>query len=194
MPHPALGAIVIAAMLHLSKPGYLRNLFGRSRWEIALAAVVISGELTLGVLQGIALGVALSLLMLIYRTSHRRRGAWPATRRGGLSRRRGAPRGDHLPGLLIWRAGGDIFFASGHLHEGLKAALTSSHPPANHVLVDSNSVNFIDTSACDAVPTTIKGCKIKESPSRSPGWATDTRADADRGSRQPRARPTSTTV
>jgi len=26
MPHPALGAIVIAAMLHLSKPGYLRDL------------------------------------------------------------------------------------------------------------------------------------------------------------------------
>src|SRR5260221_5509644 len=27
MPHPALAAIVIAAMLHLSKPGYLRDLF-----------------------------------------------------------------------------------------------------------------------------------------------------------------------
>jgi SulP family sulfate permease len=38
MPHPALAAIVIAAMLHLSKPGYLRDLFTRSRWEFALAA------------------------------------------------------------------------------------------------------------------------------------------------------------
>ena len=33
MPYPALAAIVIAAMLHLSKPGYLRDLFARSRWE-----------------------------------------------------------------------------------------------------------------------------------------------------------------
>ena len=32
--------------------------------------IVVAGELTLGVLHGIALGVALSLLMLIYRTSH----------------------------------------------------------------------------------------------------------------------------
>src|SRR6185437_15626 len=67
MPHPALAAIVIAAMLHLSKPEYLRDLFRRSRWEFGLAAIVVLGELTLSVLQGIALGVVLALLMLIYR-------------------------------------------------------------------------------------------------------------------------------
>src|SRR5262245_58610302 len=55
MPHPALAAIVIAAMLHLSKPAYLRGLLARSRWEFAIAGLVIAGELTLGVLQGIAL-------------------------------------------------------------------------------------------------------------------------------------------
>src|SRR5262249_60299764 len=69
-PHALRAASVIAAMLHLSKPEYLRDLFGRSRWEFILAAIVLAGELTLGVPQGIALGVALSLLMLIYRTSH----------------------------------------------------------------------------------------------------------------------------
>jgi sulfate permease, SulP family len=35
MPHPALAAIVIAAMLHLSKPGYLRDLLTRSPWNSA---------------------------------------------------------------------------------------------------------------------------------------------------------------
>src|SRR5205814_1630321 len=47
MPHPALAAIVIAAMLHLSRPEYLRDLVVRSRWEFALAAIVIAGELAL---------------------------------------------------------------------------------------------------------------------------------------------------
>src|SRR6185437_12388121 len=70
MPHPTLGAIVIAAMLHLSKPAYLRDLFMRTRWEFGLALVVIAGELTLGVLQGIAIGVVLALLMVIYRATH----------------------------------------------------------------------------------------------------------------------------
>src|SRR6516165_7337870 len=70
MPQPALAAIVIAAMLHLTKPEYLRHLFARNRLSFANAVIVIAAELTLGVLQGIALGVVLSLLTLIYRTSH----------------------------------------------------------------------------------------------------------------------------
>jgi anti-anti-sigma factor len=59
--------------------------------------------------------------------------------------------------LLIWRTGGELFFASiGHVDEGLKAALAASRPWARHVLVDAESVNFIDTSACDALLNSIK--------------------------------------
>jgi SulP family sulfate permease len=158
MPHPALAAIVIAAMLHLSRPGYLRDLFARSRWEFAVAASVIAGELTLGVLHGIALGVALSLLMLIYLTSHpqgAKLGQLPGTEAYRDIRRH--PEAITFPGLLIWRVGGDLFFASiDHLNEGLKTALAEIRPPAKHVLLDADSVNFIDTSACDAALNTIK--------------------------------------
>jgi MFS superfamily sulfate permease-like transporter len=158
MPHPALAAIVIAAMLHLSKPGYLRDLFARSLDEFAVAAIVIAGELALGVLQGIAIGVVLALLMLIYRTSHPR-GAVLGQLPGQEAYRNvnRHPEALTFPGLLIWRAGGDLFFASiGHLDEGLKAALAASRPPAKHVLLDADSVNFIDTSACDALLIVIK--------------------------------------
>jgi MFS superfamily sulfate permease-like transporter len=70
MLHPTLAAIVIAAMLHLSKPAYLRELLAQTRREFAIAMIVVAAELTQGVLQGIALGVMLSLLLVIYRTSH----------------------------------------------------------------------------------------------------------------------------
>jgi high affinity sulfate transporter 1 len=158
MPHPALAAIVIAAMLHLSKPEYLRDLFDRSRWEFALAAIVIAAELTLGVPHGIALGVALSLLMLIYLASHPQGavlGQLPGTEAYRDVRRH--PEAITFPGLLIWRVGGDLFFAStGHLDEGLKAALAAVRPPAKHVLLDADSVNFIDTTGCDALLNAIK--------------------------------------
>jgi MFS superfamily sulfate permease-like transporter len=158
MPHPALAAIVIAAMLHLSKPGYLRDLLARDRREFAVAAIVVAGELMLGVLHGIALGVALSLLLLIYLTSHPQGavlGQLPGTEAYRDVRRH--PEALTFPGLLIWRAGGELFFASiGHLDEGLKAALAANRPPAKHVLLDADSVNFIDTSACDAVLNFIK--------------------------------------
>ena len=158
MPHPALAAIVIAAMLHLSKPGYLRELLVRDRQEFAIAAIVIAGELTLGVLQGIALGVALALLLLIYRTSHPQAavlGQLPGTEAYRDLRRH--PDAITFPGLLIWRPGGELFFANvAHVDRQLKAALAAARPLATHVLVDADSVNFIDTTACDAMLHFIK--------------------------------------
>ena len=158
MPHPALAAIVVAAMLHLSKPRYLRELFARSRWEFAIAAIVVGGELTLGVLQGVALGVALSLLLLVYQTSHPE-GAVLGQLPGEEAYRdvRLHPEALIFPELLIWRPGGDMFFASiGHLAEQLKAALAASHPPVKQVLLDAESVNRIDISACDALLDLIR--------------------------------------
>src|SRR5262245_47694787 len=163
MPHPALGAIVIAAMLHLAKPGYLRDLFVRSRPEFTLAAIVFAGELTLGVLQGIGLGVVLSLIMLIYRTTHPLGavlGQLPGTEAYRDVERH--PEAITFPGLLIWRPGGDLFFASiGHVGEGVKAALAASRPTARHVLLDAGSVNLIDTTALDALLNAIKELQSK---------------------------------
>jgi high affinity sulfate transporter 1 len=158
MPHPTLAAIVVAAMLHLSKPGYLRYVFGQGRWEFAIAVIVVAGELTLGVLQGIALGVVLSLLLLIYRTSHLH-GAVLGQVPGTEAYRNVERRPDALtfPGLLIWRPGGDLWFASiGRLGDELKAALAASHPPAKHVLMDAEAVNLIDVSASDALLNLIR--------------------------------------
>jgi sulfate permease, SulP family len=136
----------------------LLGLFARGRWEFALAAIVIAAELTLGVPHGIALGVALSLLMLIYRTSHPQ-GAMLGQLPGEEAYRdvRNHPEAITFPGLLIWRIGGDLFFASvDHLDEGLKARLAAVRPPAKHVLLDADSVNFVDTTGCDAALNTIK--------------------------------------
>jgi MFS superfamily sulfate permease-like transporter len=156
--YPTLGAIVIAAMLHLSKPAYLRDLLGRARWEFAIAVVVVAAELTLGVLQGIALGVVLSLLFLIYRTSHPHGavlGQMPGTEAYRNVERH--PEAITFPGLLIWRPGGDLFFASiGHLGERLRAALAASRPPTKRVLVDAESVNVLDVSACEGLLNIIK--------------------------------------
>jgi MFS superfamily sulfate permease-like transporter len=136
-PEPALAAIVIAAMLHLTKPKYLRDLFARSHWSFANALVVIAGELTLGVLQGIALGVVLSLLALIYRTSHPQGamlGQLPGTEAYRDLQRH--PEAITFPGLLIWRVGGDLFFASiRHIGEALEASLVA-RPDMKRVLLD----------------------------------------------------------
>jgi len=186
MPHPALAAIVIAAMLHLSKPGYLRDLLARSRWEFAIAAIVVAGELTLSVLHGIALGIVLSLLLLIYRTSHPK-GAVLGQLPGEEAYRdvRLHPEARTFPGLLIWRPGGDLFFASvGHLDSELEAALAEQRPPAKHVLLDAESVNVIDVTACDALLNTIEeAAKSRYHLRPRPSARRSTGANAARGHR-----------
>jgi len=160
MPQPALAAIVIAAMLHLTKPKYLGELFRRSRWSFANTVIVIVAELTLGVLQGIALGVVLALLTLIYRNSHPRGavlGQLPNTEAYRDVQRH--PEAVTFPGLLIWRIGGDLFFASiGHASEMLKESL-SARPDVKRLLLDFSQVNFIDITASDGLLSIIKELK-----------------------------------
>jgi MFS superfamily sulfate permease-like transporter len=67
------------------------------------------------------------------------------------------PEARTFPGLLIWRPGGDLFFASiSWLDAELKAAMTANRPPATHVLVDAEAVNLVDTTAGDALLNSIK--------------------------------------
>ena len=70
LPHATLGAIVIHAMLGLMDFGYLKRLRGISPQEFGLAMAAFAGELVFGVLQGIGLGVVLSIIALIYRASY----------------------------------------------------------------------------------------------------------------------------
>jgi MFS superfamily sulfate permease-like transporter len=157
MPQPALAAIVIAAMLHLTKPSYLMHLLARSRWSFANAVIVIAGELTLGVLQGIALGVVLALVTLVYLTSHPQGaelGQLPGTE--AYRNVEHHPEAVTFPGLLIWRVAGDLFFASiGRVSTALKEAL-AARPDVKCVLLDCAAVNFIDVSAGDELLSLVK--------------------------------------
>jgi MFS superfamily sulfate permease-like transporter len=157
MPQPALAAIVIAAMLHLTKPSYLAHLFVRNRWSFANCVIVILGELTLGVLQGIALGIVIALVTLIYLTSHPR-AAELGQLRGTEAYRdvKRHPEAVTFPGLLIWRIGGSLFFASiGNTRVALEAAV-AARPNVKRVLLDFSAVTFIDVSASDELSGLIK--------------------------------------
>ena len=109
-------------------------------------------------MQGIALGLALSLLVLIYLTSHPQGavlGQLPGTEAYRDVRRH--PEAVTFPGLLIWRVGGDLFFASvGQMRVSLNNSLAEIRPQVKRVLVDFSSVNFIDVSACDELLAFIK--------------------------------------
>jgi len=114
------------------------------------------------VLHGIALGVVLSLLTLIYRTSHPHGavlGQLPGTEAYRNVQRH--PEAITFPGLLILRTGGDLFFASiGHVSEALEASL-AARPNIKRVLLDFGPVNFTDVSASDELLRLIKALQSR---------------------------------
>jgi high affinity sulfate transporter 1 len=163
LPHPALAAIVIAAMLHLSKPSYLGRLARHAPWEFGVAVLVIAGELALGVLPGIALGILVSLLLLIYRASHPN-GAVLGKLPGEQAYRDITlhPEARTYPGLLIWNPAGDLFFASfGKFERDLRAALARSSPPVRRVLIDASAITFVDASAREGLLALIGALKAQ---------------------------------
>jgi high affinity sulfate transporter 1 len=153
MPDAVLGAIVVGAMIRMLDFGYFQRLGAISKIELSFALAAFLGVLTLGVLPGVGLGVVLSLVGLIYRASH------PSTAVLGKGagqdvyrniRRR--PEAKTIPGLLIFRLDGDLFFANAtYCVEQVKHAIREATKPVQEVLMDYETINFVDTTAADTI-------------------------------------------
>ena len=151
LPHAVLAAIVIEAMLGLLDFGYLKKLWKQSRWELSIAMVAYLAVMTIGVLPGMGLGVALSILLLIYRATS------PASvilarEAGGNSFHDVSRRTDleTIPGLLIFRFDSSLFFASAnHFDEALHARIAEAAEPLSQVLLDAETINLMDSTATE---------------------------------------------
>ena len=113
LPQPALAAVVITASLSLADiPGTVR-LWRQRKAEFLLSIAAFLGVALLGVLPGIAIAVALSILNVF------RRAWWPYdTELGRVDGLAGYhdvhthPEAQQLPGLVIYRFDGPLFFAN----------------------------------------------------------------------------------
>lgn len=151
LPAAVLGAIVVKAMIQMLDFGYFRQLRAVSKLEFSFALTACLGVLILGVLQGVAVGVVLSLVVLIYQASH------PST--AVLGRMPGQdvfrnivrrPEAKTIPGLLVFRLDGNLFFANaGQCAEQIKNAINKAAEPVWEVLMDYETINYVDTTAAD---------------------------------------------
>jgi len=151
LPHAALAAIVIEAMLGLFDFGYLKNLWKQSRIELSIAMIVYLAVMIIGVLPGMGLGVALSIILLIYRTSSPHSAV--LGREPGSDAFRDVSRRENLqttPGLLIFRFDSSLFFASAtHFDEALQTHVKMAEEPVRQVLIDAESINLMDSTAAE---------------------------------------------
>jgi high affinity sulfate transporter 1 len=150
LPNPALAAVVITASLSLADiPGTVR-LWRQRKTECLLSIAAFLGVALLGVLPGIAIAVGLSILNVF------RRAWWPYdTELGrvegldGYHDVRSYPEAQHLPGLVIYRFDGPVFFANATTFRDEIRRLSQADPPPRWILIAAEPMTDVDTTASD---------------------------------------------
>jgi high affinity sulfate transporter 1 len=150
LPNPALAAVVITASLSLADiPGTVR-LWRQRKVEFLLSIAAFGGVALLGVLPGIAIAVALSILNVF------RRAWWPYdTELGRVEGLEGYhdvhthPEAEHLPGLVIYRFDGPLFFANATTFRDEVRRMARTDPPPTWILVAAEPMTDVDTTASD---------------------------------------------
>jgi high affinity sulfate transporter 1 len=153
LPKATLGAVVIDAMIGLIKIGPMTRYYrvNRADWVFYIAAGL--GILFFGIIQGIVIGVVLSLLLLVARASR------PAARRLGFdprSRTFRDPRRhegvEEIPGVLVVRLDGPLFFADAQrFHDELEGMVSAGGDGLRAVVIDGDAISQTDTDGADIV-------------------------------------------
>jgi high affinity sulfate transporter 1 len=152
LPQPALAAVVITASLSLADiPGTVR-LWKQRKAEFGLSIAAFLGVALLGVLPGIAIAVALSILNVF------RRAWWPYdTELGRVEGLEGYhdvhthPDAQHLPGLVIYRFDAPLFFANATTFRDEVRKLASAEPKPTWIMIAAEPVTDVDTTASDVL-------------------------------------------
>ena len=150
LPQPTLAAVVIAASLSLADIAGMRRLWRQRKSDFALAAAAFLGVALLGVLPGIGLAVALSILDVFrraWRPYQAELGRVPGL--AGYHDTGVYPNADRLPGLVIFRFDGPLFFANANTFRDKVLALSESDPRPQWILVAAEPITDIDTTAAD---------------------------------------------
>jgi sulfate permease, SulP family len=121
----------------------LRRYYRVNRADWVFFTAAMAGILFFGIIQGIAIGVALSLLLLIARTSQtslRRLERDPTS--GSYFDVSSHDGLQQVPGVLVVRMDGPLFFAdASRFRQSLNELLRQADGPIKTVVLDADSVN-----------------------------------------------------
>ena len=151
LPSAALAAVVIAAASRLiDVRGFIR-LVRMDKLDAVLSASAFLGVLVFGVLEGIAVAIALSLLAFVNRSWRPYRAELGRVKglRGyhDLSRN---PEGERIPGVVIVRFDAPLFFANGDIFdEFVRSRVRAAGPGIHTVILAAEPITDIDTTAID---------------------------------------------
>jgi sulfate permease, SulP family len=147
LPKAVLGALIIeAVVMGMMDLPEMRRLARVQRFDFWIAVAAIAATLLVGVLAGVLVGIGLSLLWLI---SVATRPPMPL-----LGREPGTqvfreldehPEDESLPGVVVLRLDGGLFFATSDALEDRIREVALSAPDIGGIVLDCGGIDFIDS-------------------------------------------------
>jgi len=148
LPQPALGAVVIAASLSLADIPGTATLWRRRRTEFFVSIAAFLGVALLGVLPGIGIAVALSVLNVF------RRVWWPyqailgrADGIAGYHDVRSYPDAERVPGLVLFRFDAPLIFANARVFREQVRSLARADTPPHWIVIAAEPITDVDVTA-----------------------------------------------
>jgi high affinity sulfate transporter 1 len=151
LPSATLAAVVISAAARLIDVRGLLRLIRIDRVDALLSVAAFLGVLLVGVLEGIAVAIALSLLAFVIQL-------WRPYRAelGRITGLRGYhdlsryPEGERIPGVVIVRFDAPLFFANGGIFDDfVRSRVDAAGPGIHTVILAAEPITDIDTTAID---------------------------------------------
>ena len=157
LPKPVLAALIIeAVVMGMMDLAEMRRLRRVSRVDFWVAAAAILGTLVFGILAGVVIGIALSLVWLVHVATH--------PQMSTLGREHGTqvfrdlaehPEDETFPGTVVLRMDGGIFFATADvLEDRVRTAMLA--PDVDGVVLHFAGVNFVDSQGAATVSEIIR--------------------------------------
>lgn len=166
LPTAALGAVVISAAWTILDVQDVKRLYQLRRDEFVLSNVCFLGVALLGVVQGIFIAVAISLMAFIWR-------AWRPYHAvlGRIDGIKGYhdvsrhPEAKQVPGLVLFRWDAPLFFANAEMfRESILRAVSTAPTPTRWVVAAAEPVTDVDSTAADVLAELhdeLLGCGIQ---------------------------------
>lgn len=157
LPQPALAAVVISASLSLADIPATIRLWHQRRTEFAVSITAFLAVTLLGVLPGIGIAVALSILTVF-------RHAWQpyetvlgwVGQLGGFHDVHTHPDARQLPGLVIYRFDAPLIFANAKRFRDEVMSLVRGDPKPQWVIIAAEPMTDVDTTAADILRDLIE--------------------------------------
>lgn len=166
LPAAATSAVIIVAVSTMFNISYLKKLYTISKNEFLLSIVTALAVMTIGVMEGVLISIGLAIIMLLKRAARPEDeilGRIPNTK--AYASIQEYDTAETIPGLLIYKFNSAIiFFNADYLRARIKHYIDDSETKIECLLIEADSVNFLDSTGNDIlgdIITELKAKKIK---------------------------------